>query len=302
LLKEITHQQVIEGSLAVLNDQVLTKKALQDYNEHKSLSRVFQNLEIIQLPDDLINLLTEKEAQSNNYSAAYASIFQAEEIIQQSLQLFKVRLTTSLSYAVVLSFFALLVSAIIGFKVLPQFESIFSGFGSHLPAATKFLISWQNSVFSPTIIGSLLFLCLLYLYIHIIRLGKKRQLSALDSRLPFIKRMSQFVQNIRWLSYLNLLSSVGYSVNEIRQTLEQPSENLARLMPNLNRHLEAAETVGTLESEINFQMHQFSQSAEQQVTKAARQLVAFVMGIIVSYIILIIFASYLPIFQLGEAL
>jgi len=296
-----SHQSVIEGSLSIVKDQALTQKALDNYQQHQSLSKVFNDLGLLQLPSHLVKLLMEKESKNNQSSASYTALFQAEDIIQQSLQLFKVRLTTSLSYAVALSLLAVIVSAIIGNMVLPQFESILSGFGARLPAVTEFLMSWQASLFSPTNIGIVLFLTLLFVYLTILQIGKNQQLSNTNSRLPFLKQITQFVHNIRWLSNIKLLTSVGYSFAEIQQRHE-PNKNLQALLPNLNNHLEAADLIGTLDKEIEFQTHQFSQSAERQVTKAARRLVLLVMGLIVSYIILIIFASYLPIFQLGEAL
>ncbi|MDQ7049948.1 MAG: hypothetical protein Q9M92_10585 [Enterobacterales bacterium] len=293
-------EEAIQASLAIVKDSNLTRKALQQYQANHNLSAILQDLGLIQLPQDLLELIAKKESEGNNPS--YNAIFQAEQLIQQSLDLFKVRLTTSLSYAVALTFIAVMVSSIIGYKVFPLFDEIFSGFGARLPAITEFLMAWQKTILSPPIIGGLLFLSLLFLYLNVIQFGRKLKFNAFQSRLPFIKGVIEFTQNIRWLSYLKLLSSLGYSIAEISQQLYSPSKSLHKLMPRLDDHLESAEIIGTLDSEIDFQLHQFGQLAEQQVTKAARRLVTFVMGLIVSYIILIIFASYLPIFQLGEAL
>jgi len=292
-------EEILQKSLTILDDTAVTNQAIKDYKNSKNLITTLNQLEIIQLDTDLIPLIEKSDRETPKNISSIITLLDTNETISQTFSLLKARLSAGLSYALWLSIVAVSVLSIISLKVLPQFEEIFDGFGAELPAATKLALAWQDSFFSPTLIGGIFIIFITFLLISVHLLKKHNNPNPLLFYIPFIRGVIQFTSLLQWLTHVQLLNAAGYSIQKCFEKLLPEPALLNKYMPYIKSELITAEKIGNLNTEFNFQTNHLNLLAEDIITKAARNLIALVMVFVVSYVMFTIFASYLPIFQLG---
>lgn len=306
--QDLKAEEILQKSLTILDDSSITKQALKDLERSGSLTKTLHQLDIIRLDESLIKVIESQEGLKAPSSQSIVALLDANETITDSFRLLKTRLTVGLAYALWLSIIATAVFSIISLKVLPQFDDIFSGFGAELPGFTRMALDWQSSLFSPGIIGLLFVLLIGYLLVSVQLLSKQRVVyqhnlqSWILTKIPFIKNVINFSKDIDWLSQLKILSSTGLSIKDSLAHISKLPTSLKKHLPDMITELKAAEKIGNIDTEFKYQSHQLNQLAEKIVTNAARNLVGVVMIFVVSYVIFTIFASYLPIFQLGAVI
>ena len=210
-----------------------------------------------------------------------------------------------LSYALWLSIIATIVFSIVQLKILPQFEALFMDFGAELPALTQAALNWQNSFFSPTLLGLILVVAVGYL-LALIRMKALHKLllgNSLHTKLikifPFVKSVLDYLQSIKWLSALKTLVASGQTLSESENLLSSQPKQLEKYLPEINNSLATAAEIDNVMTEVEYQQNQLELMAEDLVSKATAKLTASIMLIVVGYVVFTIFASYLPIFQLG---
>lgn len=300
--RDLSSKEVLEKSLTILRSKETTDKALAKLKDCGSLTKTLHQLNIIQLEQSTLDVVAAEERLSSHSNIAFTTLLDTNQTIGETFNLLKMRLSIGLGYALWLSIIATTIFSIITLKVLPQFEELFMGFGAELPQFTQMALSWQNSFFSPTVIGVLFTLIIIYLLVSIHRLSKNNIQRSMLSKIPFIRNVLNFTENIRWLSQLRILRSTGLDLNNCLEKLKSHPGTLKKYSPDLISELKAADEINNLENELEYQIHQLNQLAEKIVTNAARNLVAVVMAFVISYVVFTIFASYLPIFQLGAVI
>lgn len=317
--KNLEASDILEKSLGILDDASATKNALQLLEKTGSITQILHQLEIIQLDNSVAKIIQKQEKQlldqglSDDQKRLYSfvGLLDASETITELFKLLKTRLSLGLSYALWLSVIATGLISIVSGKVLPQFKEIFNGFGAELPLYTQMALNWQTSLLSPMVIGLFFIVTVGFLLFSVSRLSKKQLLGGKSkqpftshflSKIPFIKHVIHFTHLIHWLSQLRILNSSGLKLEKCLTVFPEPNGQLEKLLPNAIKELKAAEQIGNLDSEYIYQVNQLSQLGEMLVTKASQRLVAMVMTFVIGFVVFTIFASYLPIFQLGAVI
>lgn len=296
--------KALQQSLIVLKNDSLSKEVLQHYSKSNSLIETLSKFEVIDINEVVVKGLQHTQDPSRD-ALSLEKLIETNQTISDIYSLLKVKLSVGLGYALWLSIFATGIFSLVNFKILPQFEAIFTDFGSELPGFTKAAIAWQNSFFSPTIIGILL-VGIIGFFIFSINtlpikkiLEKKTFQTKFIANLPFMKSVVIYTQSINWLSYFATLTAAGNSYQGCYEILSVDGKKIKEFLPDFEENAQTAESIGNLHTEINYQSHQLELQAEGLVTNTVRKLVAFVMTFVVIFVVFTIFASYLPIFQLG---
>ena len=297
--------EVLEKSLSILNNKQLVLEAKTHYDRCESLTKTIVHLGVIEVDDSLLTAISNKEKESTTANASFVELLAAHETISEVFSLLKIRLSMGLSYALWLSVIATIVFSIVNYQVLPQFEEIFQSFGADLPTFTKFALSWQSSVLSPSVLGFVFVITIGYLLatlyaVPVNKLATGQSWNAkLIGRIPFIKSVVNYTHAVIWMSHLRVLQSVGMDMKEALNSLSKPPKSVSLHLPDGLDNLQVAESIGTLSDEIAYQSERIISSAEKVVTQASRKIMAVILAFVAGFIIFSIFASYLPIFQLG---
>ena len=152
---------------------------------------------------------------------------------------------------------------------------------------------------SPGVIGLVFTFCIGALILSLRKLSSDLSNRSVIRRLPFIRNISNYTICIRWLSQLKALSSLGFKLENCEQKLSSQPQAFKKHMPHTMGELSVAEEIENLPMEFDYQIHQLNQQAESLVIKTTRSLLAVVMFFVMGYVTFTIYASYLPIFQLG---
>ena len=293
----------IKESFSILDSGSQTKHALNILESSGSLSKTLHETKVIQLESPLLDAIDEKENSDYDYqnddTFMLVNMLETDQTIDEIFSLLKTKLRLGLVYALWLSAIATLIFTIISRKVIPQFRDIFEGFGAELPAFTKMAIAWQGSLISPGVVGGIFVLSLGMLIFSLKNLSSGLDNRSMVQRLPFIRNIINYTKCIRWLSQLKALSSLGFSLKSCQQRLADQPNSFQQYMPHTMRELLIAEQIEGLSVEFDYQIHQLNQQAEKLITNTTRSLLVVVMFFVVSYVVFTIYASYLPIFQLG---
>ncbi len=298
LRQSLSPPEVLEKSLSILQDPDFSKQAQQKLEENNSLLLTFESLGVIDAEPKILEAMEAKDSASG--LKALSSILNTKESISDVFRLLKTRLMIGIGYATWLSGVAAVVTAVIGYNVLPTFEELFAGFGSTLPAVTQLVLDWNNSLFSPSIIAIMFILLLTYVQITLVKMAKQSKPNGSGKFIPFINKVIDFTRHIECLNQLKLLADVGYSYPECRELVASIYQNKVPIDNLTEQQLEVADSNSTLTDELAYHIDQSLLNAESIVVKAARKLSITIMAVVASFIILIIFASYLPIFQMGN--
>jgi type IV pilus assembly protein PilC len=183
--------------------------------------------------------------------------------------------------------------------VLPQFESMFAGFGAPLPAFTTMLIG-NTWLLPPLFI--LLLVAVAFYFIGLSRL-KKRLLTLQPVRellrwMPGFSGWATQYDTQLWIRYQAIFLEAGLSAPAARDAASrlagEPSESDHRIAL-----LHSAEQLGRLREELDAQL---ASEGATSLARFERQRNAFSIGIRVFIYFIVssyIVAMYLPIFKLG---
>lgn len=91
--------------------------------------------------DDLYCNLVE----SGEQAGALETLLDRVATYKEKTEALKSKIKKAMNYPIAVVIVALIVSAILLIKVVPQFQSVFAGFGAELPAFTLMVIGLSNS-------------------------------------------------------------------------------------------------------------------------------------------------------------
>lgn len=294
--------EILQKSLLIINNQQTTSQALRTFDKSGSLTQTLQQLDIIQLEPALLNTIKQQEQSGSQANTSFVALLEANETISSTFDLLKARLSNGLTYALTLSMMATVVFSIITIYVFPQFNELFYTLGAELPDPTRMALAWNESWLSPGVIAFLFTLLIALLTFSIRLLSDQKINNSWLRRIPLINQVILFTENIHWLSQLRVLNSTGLSLDLSLDKGHAPSIHLKKQLPDLLNELKVAEKIGTLDAEFEFQSRQLNHLAEKIVTRVSRNLVTMVMSLVVGFIFFALYATYLPIFQIGAAI
>lgn len=297
--RDFSHAEIIEKSFSILGSPRETEKAMDTYNGTKSLIRTLHTMEVIQLEQSVLDAMSDQCEIAEDERFSFAAMLESDQTINDIFALLKTRLSLGLVYSLWLSVVATTIFTITSLKVLPQFKELFNGLNVALPYTTQLAISWQESIISPTVIGIVLCLIIIFLIILVRRVSKNKFSRTLLEKLPFVGAVVRLTQAIHWLSQMRILAGVGLDINACAEKLRPQPGVLIKYLPEMMVEMDAAQKIDNLTTEFEFQTSKLGQQAEEIVTSATRKLLGLVMAFVLSYVIFSIFATYLAIFQIG---
>lgn len=240
----------------------------------------------------------------------------------------KAKVKKAMTYPISVLLVAVIVSGILLIKVVPQFESVFAGFGAELPAFTQMVIrlSEFTQAWWWAIIMAGMALFLIFRTAHRRSKGMRDALDRLALKAPVagdIIEKSAIARFARTLSttfaagvpLVDALSSVAgatgnsvyvNAVNKVREDVSTGQQlnfsmRTAGVFPNMIVQMVAiGEESGALDDMLDKSANYYEEQVDNAVdnlTALMEPMIMSVLGVLVGGLII---AMYLPIFQLGS--
>ena len=196
----------------------------------------------------------------------------------------------------------IVVACMYGLFILPQFRSLYGGFGRDLPALTGLVFGGGAPLFTLLLLfafGLLIFLCW---FVYLLRRQLRRYvpLSAGYERIPLVGPVALAYHQYLWLSYAGVLRATGIqAVEALRLAASRvPSDSGGSAVVV---DLSMAERLGKLDDETQFQQEATVDIFLTALARCRRR-ARVVLTICIHYLVAtFVSAMYLPIFSLGSA-
>jgi type II secretory pathway component PulF len=204
--------------------------------------------------------------------------------------------------------------------ILPQFRSLYRGFGTDLPALTGAVFGGGAPVFTLLMLLAVGLLFLLSWFVFLLRRRLKRfvPLSPRYQKLPLVGPVALAYHQYLWLSYAGLLRASGMGAAEalslaatrvplissgrwgdtVAASNEDPKSQVSAVVADLSM----AERLGKLDEETAFQQEETVDTFLATLARCRRRS-RIVLTVCVYFLVAIfVSAMYLPIFSLGSAI
>jgi type II secretory pathway component PulF len=205
---------------------------------------------------------------------------------------------------------AVLIVVVVMYAVftLPQFTSLYRGFGAELPGLTRLAFGGPSYVFAGLLFVSVLLLLSLALFVDTLR-RRLRRYAPLPARLrgiPLVGPVASTYNQYLWLSCARLLTAAGISAREaLRLAAQKTNAADVQLETHAKQSALASDLVvsaelGKLDEELQFQQDAALDAFLTALARCRRR--ARVVLTVCTYVLVAIFvcAMYLPIFSLGS--
>jgi len=274
--------------------------------------------------DDLYCNLVE----SGEQSGALETLLDRVASYKEKTESLKAKIKKAMYYPVAVIIVAIVVSAILLIKVVPQFQEVFSGFGAELPAFTQMVIGLSESLQEDWLIILLVLIGVGYGFTESLKRSKKMR-DALDRftlKLPIVGNIiykSAAARFARTLSttfaagvpLTDALDSVaGATGNVVFQNATQKIKTDVSSGTQLNFSMRGTgvfpplavqmTAIGEESGSLDFMLDKVAAIYEEEVdnlvdslTSLMEPMIMVVLGILVGGLVV---AMYLPIFQLGS--
>ena len=282
-LREIVGQPNVEDFIAKLQ-------------EAKSLSQTLVTMGIFDIDEALFEAIKNIEKEQQN-RVPINSLKRCSESFDDSIKLLRTRIIMGLPYLVLLLAVSQIVTIVLGLGVLNELKVNFGSLGVDMPSLTQWSIAWYDSPFSPMVINAILLLFALVLLVGSFKLSFKAKNIALLARIPGLNAMTKLMQQFRALFVIELHQQANLDLDS---ALKSPlvADQLSK--PLINQ-LEKAQALNTLGSEIEFHIQSTIEKSQQVALRSARLLMGGIGLFTVLFVVLILFATYLPLFSLGAS-
>ena len=265
---------------------------------------------------------------SGEQSGALETLLDRVATYKEKTELLKKKIKKAMNYPIAVVLVAVIVSAILLIKVVPQFQSVFQGFGAELPAFTLFVISISEALQQYWFIA----LALIFVSAFAFREAHKRSQKFRDFvdrsvlKLPIVGDIlykSSIARYARTLSttfaagvpLVDALDSVSgatgnvvfkNAVNKIKQDVSTGmqlnfSMRTTNVFPSMAIQMTAiGEESGALDTMLDKVATYYEEEVDNKVdglTALMEPMIMAVLGVLVGGLII---AMYLPIFQLGS--
>ena len=249
-------------------------------------------------------------------------------LYKEKTESLKMRVKKAMNYPIIIMLVAAAVTSILLIKVVPQFESIFKGFGAELPQFTQIVIHISDSLQSSWHIILVLFIMLGVG----IREGLKRSQKFRDARDVFLLKIPVVGQIIdkatiaRFMRTLSTTFSAGVPLTEALtsiavatgnavyrdatdkicqeilngQSLQNATRSSGRFPSMAIQMIAVGEESGSLDEMLAKVASFYEEEVDNMVdglTSMLEPMIMIILGLVVGGLII---AMYLPIFQLGS--
>jgi len=252
-------------------------------------------------------------------AAALFAEFRRHQLLSGTALVVWREFTGFLTYLCAVFTILVVVAAICGIFVLPEFNSLYAGFGYQLPVLTRLVFGPWAPVFMLMLLMAAVLLAAMAWFVFHLRRQIRRFLPLPDwyQRMPLIGPVASAYHRHLWLSYTALLRAARMPADEalkvagtrLRVDLgpwgapagEAPV-NEPLLGSGLTGDLSIAARLGKLEEETQFQQEATADTFLTALVRCRRRARVFLSLLI--YLLVAIFVSgmYLPIFSLGSAI
>jgi type IV pilus assembly protein PilC len=274
--------------------------------------------------DDLyVNLV-----EAGEHSGALESLLDKIATYKEKTEALKKKVKKALFYPAAVVAVAVIVTIILLVFVIPEFESLFKGFGANLPAFTQFVINLSNSVQSYGIYYAIVLGAGVYTFFYFHKRSRRMRevLDRLMLKLPIIGPILNKAAIARYARTLATMFAAGVplvealdsvagatgnivyenAVHRMRdevstgQRLQRAMENVG-IFPNMVVQMIAVgEEAGSLET-MSGKVAAFYEAevdnAVDSMSSLLEPLIMAVLGVLVGGLVI---AMYLPIFKLGS--
>ena len=198
--------------------------------------------------------------------------------------------------------------------VLPEFRSLYRGFGSELPGVTQFAFGGGGAVFTALLFGSLLLLMFFSWFVYVLRrrLVRYTPMSVRLQSVPLVGPVVLAYNQYLWLSCARLLAVAGVAATDALRLAAKRSnvgefkidgadgQRTDLLRSSIDSDLIASAQLGKLDEELQFQQNAAVDTFLTALARCRRR--ARVVLTICTYILVATFVSamYMPIFSLGS--
>ena len=292
-------REILARVLPLSLSEVETHAALGEYDKTQSITAALAKIKLLDIEPEILQIIVQHE-KFEVKNLIFGTFTGSDQLIEKTYDLLHLRLSSGLSYVLLLLVTATGMFYLITHKVLTQFAEIFASFGSQLPGITQAALKWQGAYLSPVNVAFLLMALVVFLLVQARSLAKNRSSSWLFRRMPFLRKVFSYTESLQYLSRLKMLTTSGVKLEKAFTALQAHATTKTQLDPPLRDALLASEKIQTTAAELDYQIDRLSLRAEKIVADASRNLIAVIMIMVVSFVAFILFASYLPIFQLGS--
>jgi type IV pilus assembly protein PilC len=267
---------------------------------------------------------------AGEHSGALDVVFDRIAIYKEKAEQLKSKIKKAMFYPAAVTTVAIGVTVLLLLFVVPQFESIFAGFGAELPAFTQLIVNasrWLQSSWYYFVIGIVLFI---FFFIKAHRNSQKfrDQVDTNVLRIPILGNILHKAAMARFARTLattftagvplieGLESAAGASGNavyriallKIRQEVMSGMQlnvamRTASLFPDmLVQMVQIGEEAGSLDNMLNKVANIFEMQVDDAVDGLSTLIEPIMMVVIGTLVGGLIIGMYLPIFQLGDVL
>jgi type II secretory pathway component PulF len=210
-----------------------------------------------------------------------------------------------LSYLMAVLTVLIVVSLLYGALVLPQFSSLYQGFGRELPALTALVFGPWGLILVATVLALLVVAFAMSWCIFRLR-NRCRHLEPLPEiyeRVPIFGAVAAAFNRWLWVAYGSILQAGGVDPSlAVQAATARIPRSKSLPQTRLLAELGSAERLGRLSDEIQHQrlatMDTFSSELYRTKRKTRIALTVFVYSLVA----ILVSAMYLPIFSLGSAI
>jgi type IV pilus assembly protein PilC len=274
--------------------------------------------------DDLfVNLV-----QAGEQAGALESLLDKVATYKEKTEALKKKVKKALFYPAAVMAVAVIVTVVLLIFVIPEFESLYKGFGADLPAFTQFVIGISRFVQHDGIYLAVAFVAVVWAFIYFKKRSKAMRefLDRVTLRVPVIGPIMRKAAIARYARTLSTMFSAGVPLVEALesvagatgnivyekavltmrdevatgQRLQRSMENTG-LFPNMvNQMIAVGEESGSLD-EMSAKVATFYEAevdnAVDAMSSLLEPLIMVILGVLVGGLVI---AMYLPIFKLGS--
>lgn len=261
-------------------------------------------------------------------SGALETLLDRVATYKEKTESLKAKIKKAMTYPIAVIIVALVVSAILLIKVVPQFQSVFQGFGAELPAFTMFVIEISEALQAWwfIVLIALLAVGIAFREAHRRSENFRNSIDRMTLRIPVIGAIlyksavaryartlaTTFAAGVPLVEALDSVSGATgnvvfrNAVNKIKQDVSAGTQlnfsmRTTGIFPTMAVQMTAiGEESGSLDSMLDKVASYFEEEVDNAVdnlTTLMEPMIMVVLGVLVGGLII---AMYLPIFQLGQ--
>lgn len=195
-----------------------------------------------------------------------------------------------------------IVVAMYGLFVVPQFNLLYGGFNEQLPALTRLLFGRGPPVLTLVLLLAATMLVFTSWFVFYLRRQLRRYVPAAGAyqKLPLVGKVAVAYNQYLWLCYVGLLRAAHMPAEQALSVADSRLEQGGSSA--LTADLSIAARLGKLEEECRYQQDATAEAFLQALARFRRRARIILTAVIYFLVALFVSGMYLPIFSLGSAI